>query len=167
MKTAISIFIIVTSCLILTSCENTPVDPGNQSVQVFFMYNFENELNTFDNTYQKDLDADGAIKISFNLTAEEHERIVQKASEINFFSFPDTLPKYNNTDSIVAHVEPNCNEVLRIKTQTEDHISVWNSDIFYNQTEYLRIQELRSIIISIIESKQQYQSLPAAKGGYL
>jgi hypothetical protein len=39
---------------------------------------FRNELNTYENTYQKDLVEDGVIKVRFWLTAEEQNKILDR-----------------------------------------------------------------------------------------
>jgi hypothetical protein len=161
-----NIFVFLFSCIIIISCSDSPSDPGNQDVQLFFKYNYRDELNTFDNTYQKDLVQDGVIKVKFSLTREEHEQIVQKAEEVGFFSLPDTL-NIIAEDSIVIRVDPEFSEELRIKTSNEDNKVAWRTSIFFNGDYYDKFSELRLLIINIIEARSEYKKLPPIKGGYM
>ncbi len=71
MKTPNNIFLGFFISFLLYSCTDSPVEPDPQFVQIYFKYRFNNELNTFESTYQKDLILDGTIKVNFWLTTEE------------------------------------------------------------------------------------------------
>ena len=154
-------------CLFFFSCENTIIEPDEQFVQIYFKYDFKNELNTFENTYQKDLVLDGVIKVNFWLTAEEQNKIMAKANELNYFSLPDTL-KYISQDSIMFSINPNPGEQkLRIKYLMNDKTTIWTYPLNDDNSRVKDLIELNNFIINIIESKPEYKRLPPRNGGYL
>lgn len=154
--------------LLFNSCSDKvvePVESDPQFVQIFFKYYHKNELNTFDKTYQKDLIMDGTIKVYFWLTTEEQNEILKKANEINFFSFPDIFP---SDPGIIIRPDPG-DQILRIKTDNEDHQTQWTIStilIDTNDPQTVKLKELISLIISIIEAKAEYKNLPPSRGGY-
>lgn len=150
------------SILMLSSCRDSSVEPETQFVQIDFRYNHKNELNTFENYYIKDLVIDGVIKVSFWLTQEEQNKILQKVKEINYFALPDTM-----LNTVPHQIIPNPTQYLRIKYGNEEHTVVWDCILPQNQTEqYKRLTELADYIIMIIESKPEYKRLPHCNGGY-
>jgi hypothetical protein len=152
--------------LLILSCQDSSLSPDEQFVQIYFKYNFKNVLNTFDNTFQKDLVEDGVVKIKFWLKEEEQNKILEKANLLNYFLMPDTFIS-DFSDSIAVSINPDPGEqVLRIKYQTNDKTTFWNYPPLQNNAQFNDLLELHRFIISIIESKQEYKDLPPAKGGY-
>jgi hypothetical protein len=152
-------------CLLSLSCKDSPVGPEEQFTKILFQYNFKNELNTFDCTFQKDLIINGVVKVNFWLTAEEQNSIVQKAETLGFFSMPDSI-----LNSAPIMIMPSSNTFLRIKTETSDHSVFWDyvfeefqPDLY---EDYLKLTELSRFIQQVIEAKREYQKLPEAVGGY-
>lgn len=167
MKNQKLIFIVPLLCLFLLSCQDSSVEPENQFVQIYFKYDFKNELNTFENTYQKDLVLDGVVKVKFWLTAEEQTSILEKANEINYFSLPDTF-RYIPQDSIAVSINPNPGEqILQIKYQTNYKTIIWTYPLNEDNAQVKDLIELQNFIISIIESRPEYKKLPPRKGGYI
>jgi len=152
--------------LLFSSCQDSPVEPEPQFVQIFLKYDFRNELNTFENTFQKDLVMDGVIKVNFWLSEEEQNKILEKINEVNYFAMRDTF-KYVSPDSIIVIISPDPGEqILRIKYQSEDKTTVWSYPALENDEEFNKLLVLRHYIITIIESKPRYKHLPPARGGY-
>ncbi len=161
-----NIFILFLLCFIFVSCSDSIIEPEEQFVQIHFKYDFRNELNTFENTYQKDLILDGIIKVPFWLTAEEQNKILNKANEVDYFSMPDTF-QYSSDDSTVVAIDPNPGEqILRIKFEEKDKTTIWIFYISENDPQLNALIELRKFIISTLESKPEYKILPPARGGY-
>jgi len=153
--------------LLLISCNKNPVTPKEQFIKIHFYYGFGNELNTFEQTYQKDLALDGSVKIPFWFTAEEQEQIITKVQAVNFFQFPDTICFNSETDSFTVTIEPNPGrQFLRILYQEQDKIVNWYLPLPDNE-ESISLLELIEHIISIIESKPEYQSPPPMRSGYI
>ncbi|MCB9247647.1 MAG: hypothetical protein H6613_03485 [Ignavibacteriales bacterium] len=149
--------------IMFSSCKDSSVEPAQQFIQIYFKYYHKNELNTFDQTYQKDLVLDGTIKVKFWLTTEEQNKILNKANEIDFFSFPEIFP---SDTGIIIFPNPG-DQVLRIKTDNEDHQTQWTILIDMNDDRAIKLIELNDLIISLIELKPEYKKLPPAKGGYV
>lgn len=165
----LNIFLLFT-CLIFFACKGNFVEPENQFVQLYFKYGFKNELNTFENTFQKDLIMDGVIKVSFWLTDEEQNSILEQANLIDYFSMPDTF-KYVPQDSITYSISPDPGEqVLRIKYKMNDKTTIYTYPfpiITQDDTRFNNLKELRQHIVRIIESKLLYKLLPEPRGAYL
>src|SRR3989339_2231562 len=106
MKKQKLIFVFLLLGLLLSSCKDSSTEPDIQFVQISFKYGFKNELNTFENTYQKDLFYGDVVKVNFWLTMEEQKSIIKKAEESNFFMLPDTLITIQE-DSIAISLNPN------------------------------------------------------------
>lgn len=158
-------------CLIFFSCNNS-VESEDQFVQIFFKYGFKNELNTFENTFQKDLVMDGVIRVNFWLTADEQNRILQKAEYLNYFSMPDTfqyIPQPDDTVSFQISPDPG-EQILRIKYSTNDKTTIYEPKYRFlvnDDIQFDNLTELRQLIIDIIESKLLYKLLPEPRGAYL
>ena len=152
--------------LFISSCQDSLVEPDPQFVQIYFKYGFRNELNTFTNTYQKDLVMDGTIKVKFWLTEIEQNRILEKANAVNYFAMRDTF-KYVSPDSINVYISPDPGvQLLRIKYQSEDKTTVWRYPTPENDEEFNDLLELQHYIVTMIESKREFKVLPQARGGY-
>ncbi|GAB6283109.1 MAG: hypothetical protein STSR0008_18650 [Ignavibacterium sp.] len=166
MKRIKHLLILVLLSLLLSACKDSSVEPETPFVQIYFKYNFKNELNTFENTFQKDLVFDGVIKVKFWLTEEEQNKILEKANLVNFFSMPDTFI-HSSSDSILVSINPDPGEqVLRIKYQSYDKTTLWNYPPLQNNEQFNDLIKLQQYIVSIIESKPEYKKLPPARGGY-
>jgi len=147
--------------LILNSCNNI-TGPDAQLVQIYFKYSFSNVLNTFDNTYQKDLVMDGTITVNFWLTAEEQKRILDKANEIDFFLLPEDFPKIDSLD-----FDPNPGlQKMQIKYQNKNKTVTWHYPLDSQDPQVAALMSLKDFIIQIIEAKPEYKKLPMGRGGY-
>jgi hypothetical protein len=149
----------------------TKIEPDPQFIKIHFHYGFANELNTFEQTLQKDLVMNGTISTSFWLTTEEQRLILSKVQSVNFFDFPDTIRQEVGSDSIMALTVPNPGiQFLRVQYKEQDKTVYWYAylrDSQGNNDHATMLIQLTSLIIDIIESKPEYQSLPPAEGGYL
>jgi hypothetical protein len=154
--------------ILFIACERKyPTEPEVQFIKIHFHYGFENELNTFELTYQKDLVMDGTIKTSFWLNQKEQNKIVEKIQAINFFDFPDTI-KYGESDSIRIYVSPNPGrQFIRIKYQQFDKTVNWFSPLPESNSCTPILKDLMTFIIQIIEVNPEFEKLPPVQGGYL
>jgi len=157
----ISLLLFIPS-LISLSCVDLSFEPDVQFVQIDYKYNFKDELNTFQNYYQKDLVIDGTIRTEFWLTKEEQNLILEKANETNFFSLPDSMLNRSPVE-----ISPNPLQFLRIKNGQMEKIVVWNYTLpAYQLPGYRKLLELAEVIRIIVESKPEYKGLPPCNGGY-
>ena len=133
--------------MLFNSCEESIVEPDTQFVQVFFKYGFNNELNTFNNTYKKDLVLDGSITVTFWLTTDEQNQILAKANEIDFFTLPDTL----EGDSTLMVIDPSPGyQIIRIKNENNDKTVNWVCPVNFRDSSVVKALELNDFIIFII-----------------
>jgi len=152
--------------LIIAGCSKTITEPDPQLLKIHLYYGFGNELNTFEQTYTKDLVLDGYVTVDFWLTEAEQESISNKLDAVDFFSFPDTLIYQMGSDSIMVRIEPDPGwQFLRVSDEDRDKIVYWRYPLPEGNEFVPRLVELKNLIIDIIESKPEYKKLPAAKGG--
>jgi hypothetical protein len=73
------------------SCTDLGISPDNRNFNVKLRYGIlaRNELNTFQNTYTKDLILDGTITVPIVVSDEKLLQIRNKMDEIGFVSYPD------------------------------------------------------------------------------
>jgi len=136
-----------------------------QTVKINLQYGFADELNTFAQTYQKDLVADGTITVPFWLTSNEQETILRKAQEVGFFSFPDTIRRKGGTYYFVSP-DPSP-DLLRLRYENQDKMVIWYYPLDTNDANAKAILELSNFITQIIQAKSEYKALPAARGARL
>ncbi|MDZ7262309.1 MAG: hypothetical protein ONB05_09430, partial [candidate division KSB1 bacterium] len=146
-----------------------PLPPTiEQFLKIHFYYGFGNELNTFEQTYTKDLVMDGYITVKFWLTETEQQRILEKLWEVDFFHFPDTLKYRMGPDSVMVSFHPDPGwQFLRVAYQNADKMVYWRYPLPEGNKFVPLLQELVNLIITIIESKPEYKALPAARGGWI
>lgn len=149
--------------IFLNSCQNSINGPENQFVKIYFKYGHKDILNTFNNTYQKDLVLDGTITVNFWLTADEQNKILNKANEINFFSLPDSIGPDSYLPIPAEDFGP---QKLRIQYNGEDNTVALYYPVDGNDSQISALIELNHLIKSIIEAKPEFKRLPMGRGGY-
>lgn len=134
-----------------------------------YRYGFENELNTFNDTFKKDLADHGSIKIKFQLSEAEQDEIINKALAVEFFQLPDTLPivRTNTNEPAVSKIVKSEVQFLRIKYKNLNKKVIWFGALPYNNSNYKGLIELTALIKSAIESKPEYKALPGMNSGDL
>jgi hypothetical protein len=144
-------------------CNNNINAPDFKTIDIRFRYGFNNELNTFEGTYQKDLIMDGTAVTDFSFTTAEQESILAKLQANDFFELPDTVKAM----PMIAF-EPNPGiQFLRVKHGDKDKTVSWYYPLPQDNTNSRYINNLVTFMIEIIESKPEYKALPPARGGYL
>ena len=152
----------------LISCQKEIIQPDEQFLKLHFRYGFGNELNTFAQSYTKDLVFDGYITIDFWLTTEEQQQVIEKMEEVDFLNLPDTIATYSQEDSIVFISEPNPGRqfILAEYNNISKEVS-WYLPFPNDISASESILELDELIIDIIHSKPEYQNLPEPRGSRL
>jgi hypothetical protein len=124
-----------------------------------------NVLNTFENTYTKDLIMDGTITVPFKLSCSDLKQISDKMIGINFFTYPDTF--FIQPGDTAAIITP-CNTYdFEVSNKSVSKHLYWVDEIVKQDTQAIKLRELISFIKTIVQSKPEYSQLPPAKGGYL
>lgn len=122
--------------------------------------NSKNILNTFDNTFTKDMIANPSITTSLKLSDDELNRIHQKINDLNIFQDVKTI----KTDDTFIFVTPCDSYDLLVQNQGIKIQLSWDCDLAGTNP---KLQELSDFVRSIVESKEEYKKLPEAKGAYL
>jgi len=157
MLIAVLLFVMLVGC---TGSQQTTEDQYPEDFNFVFSYGVQtkNKIDTFENTYTKDLIIDGLIEVSFELTGEEKKRIYEKMQDIHLFDYPEY--------SAGVSSEPSQGYIFVIEHNGEQQTVGWGGG-FTNKKRDREFQSLVNMIIEIIESHEEYKSLPEAKGGYL
>jgi len=154
--------------LALLSCSEISPPESARDFNVRLRYGIlaRNELNTFENTFTKDLISDGTVTVPFFLSQDDFDSIEAKMDQIGFFSYPDTFT-VETRDSIRAFITPNNTYDFRVESRATLKKLYWDDAIIANDPRATKLRELITLIRTIIESKPEYQQLPPARGGYL
>ena len=163
MKRIIKTILSLTCVFFFSSCLKSSKVNDSKFVLIDYRFGFNNEINTFNDTFIKNFTGRGKIKIKLHLSNLEQDKIINKALRIGFFDMPDTLNINNQyfekySDSTVAEVNI---QSLRIKYKNFDKKIIWNEVLPYNNPETQKLAELTFLIRKIIEAKPAYKSLPA------
>lgn len=148
------------------SCSDSGTSPDSRSFSLKFSYGVDarNVLNTFQNTYTKDLVTDGTTTVAFELSDSELRSIDAKMVEIGFFSYPDTFV-VPGADTL-GYVTPHPTYIFDVKdNETVKHL-YWSDCIVSQDTNAVKLRGLISSIVAIIQSNPKYSQLPPARGGY-
>ena len=136
--------------------------PASEPTNFNFIFRYgvgaKNELNTFTQTYTKDMVMDPSVTIKFKLTDNELMDIYQKILNLKLFDKNEKQAEEN------VDVTPCLSYYLKVQINSIQKELSWDNchgkigDKFQQFTNY---------IVPIIESKEEYKRLPAPKGGYL
>jgi len=139
--------------------QNRPTG-GPSNFNLIFKYGVgaKNELNTFDQTYTRDMVLDPPVTINFKLSDNELAGIYQKINDLKLFD-----KNKEKTDGNMFRT-PCDSHYLKVQIDSTQKDLSWDncrgeiSDKFQQFTDY---------IIQIIETEDEYKNLPTPKGGYL
>lgn len=141
-----------------TPPQNPPADTPT-SFNLIFKYGVgaKNELNTFDQTYTKDMVMDPSITIKFKLSDSELASINRKINDLKLFDI-------NQSTEGNMMVTPCSSYYLKAQIGSDEKEMSWDN---CRGKMNDKLQQFTNYIISIIESKDDYKKLPTPRGGYL
>jgi hypothetical protein len=149
------------------SCSQStnPLETRDFNLKFSYGVNARNILNTFQNTYTKDLIVDGVITIPFTLSNNDFKQILDKMNEIKIFEYPDTfvVPTWDTTTTII----PFSTYKFEVSYNSSIKYLYWSDNIINANNNATKLRELIKLLTRIIQSKPEYLQLPPAKGGYL
>lgn len=132
-----------------------------------FIFKFDNksQLNTFNNTYTKDMVIDNPITIKLKLTKSEKKQIYQSILKSNFFSINESNEADKNIyelnqvyESSICTLEVKCNQIIKILS--------WNSSkLSPNENKQLNI--LYEEIITVLNKNSKIQKLKKVRTKYM
>lgn len=136
----------------------TPVVPAVFNLIFRYGVGGKNELDTFKQTYTKDMATDPPITIKFKLLDNEMAGIYQEINARQLFDMADEL-----TDERMF-ITPCSSYYLKVQMDSVQKELSWD-DCRGKASD--RLKQFTGYIISIIESNEEYKKLPAPRGGYL
>jgi hypothetical protein len=159
------------SGIVKHGCEWSEILPGSRpsDFKLLFKYGYgtinnRNVLNTFNGTYTKDLGMDPPITIDFSLSDEDLDRIYQKMVEIDFFCYPDEFVIPVPEGGIVSAFTPYQGYYFRVECSHNVKELRWEDNITNKNEDADKLRWLTGLIISLIESKDEYWDLPPSRG---
>ena len=164
MKLMLNIVLPVVCIFIFSSCLRSSEKNNIKFVMIDYRYGFNNELNTFNDTFVKGVADSGSIKVKLRLSEAEQDEIIKKALAVNFFQMPDTLPEHKTG---LSGINKNDIQFLRIKYKYFDKKIVWHGSLPYNNSSYKGLIELTALIKGALKSKPVYKALAGINSGYI
>jgi hypothetical protein len=139
------------------------VAPRKSGFNLLFKYGVgaKNELNTFDNTYTKDMVMSPPITIGLYLSDEEMGQIEQEMVAIGFFNYPETFPL-----STTGFVTPSSDYYIKVQNGSTVKEVSWNSNSQFNGDVEDGLSQLVHRITDIVSQRPEYKALPPPNGGY-
>ena len=167
----LSLLVCMSGCLKpVATTITTPDITGNSGFNFIFKYGVTagNILDTFQNTFTKDMITDPSITVALNLTQEEKDLIYRKMVEIGFLDFPadfnDRIPADLKTTQFVT---PGLRYYFKMQVgQTVKELN-WDAGRIYQDQMSKDMESLIKLIIQIIESKDEYQVIPQPTSAYI
>lgn len=144
---------------------NAPTNlPSGESANFNLIFKYgvgaKNELNTFDQTYTKDMVMDPSVTIKFKLTDSELVNLRQKIEDLKLFDKDEKL-----AEGETGMMRTPCSSYyLKVQKDSVSEELPWD-DCQGKISD--KLQQFIDYVIPIIESKEEYKNLPVPKGGYL
>lgn len=137
--------------------------PGDFDFLVRYGYgeNTKNEINTYHDTVVKDLIANGTATANITLTGEEMSSIYDKMKEIGMMRPMKLVP-----DKVNCSAVPHQEDHWQITANGATVNLTWSDEPCELTEDAGRLLALRNFVADIIASKEAYQALPEAEGGY-
>lgn len=135
--------------------------PDDFDFSLAFGFGSKNVLNTYNNTFTKDLVSAGTATAVLTLTEEELNTIYQMMLDIDIFADKTLVPEIDRCGKTPFHTD-NWNITAAGKT-----ISLSWSDKSCELTEDAKeLENIRNEIIQMVEQKPEFKELPEAHGAY-
>jgi hypothetical protein len=160
-KIIIAGILIIVGGLGITYSNKLPFHENISSVPFDFTFKFgpgstKNTLDTFTNTFTKDMVIDAPITTPLTLTTEELRNIQQRINVLPSFETPP------NRDPVIL-IAPCSTYDLFFSQNGERHHLTWDCG---NANGTPELEALSTYIQSIVTSKEEYKTLPEPQGGY-
>jgi hypothetical protein len=166
------ILIVIMSVLVglsLLGCTSVPARTGTFN----FIYRYgvspqpKNELDTFKNTFVKDMVTAPSVTAKMYLTQEEMDKIHQKMLDIDIFGYPDTfITTVSPSSTITTIVTPYNTYYFSIKDGSRTKELLWDDEIQNPNDQASQLRSLNQVIQGIITSKDEYKKLPTPTSAY-
>ena len=158
----------LTMCaLLLLSCADSGLGPADRHFNLLLRYGVgaRNELNTFNDTFTKDLLLDGTATTRLVLAQSDFDTIESRLQSIGIFSYPDTFVALHG--DTVAGIEPHATYDLVVTLDSKAKRLFWEDAIISADPRATQLRQAFEFVRAIIDLKPEYRRLPPARGGYL
>ncbi|WP_078596542.1 hypothetical protein [Evansella clarkii] len=156
-------FIILLFSIFNSGCNTTsqalPKEkPGDFNFSLKYGIAAANELNTYENTYTKDMIIAENETIEFVLSEEEKKNIYDEFRNLDVLSLPEE-------EGGTTCQEPHNRYVLQMTAAGEEYHLRWNSAC---ETRAINRWErfMEELHAETIRTREEYQALPEPEGGY-
>jgi hypothetical protein len=153
--------------LLQLSCTDSGTMPQDRRFNVMVKFGIEarNELNTFNDTFTKDLILDGTSTTKLVLSQEDFDSIETRFLNIDIFSYPDTFVA-QHTDT-VGFFTQHQTYILKVQLDSRWKDVFWEDSIISSNTQAMQLRETVELIRRLVEATPEYKRLPPTRGGYL
>ncbi len=158
--------LILSIALLQLSCSDHGTGPAARDVDLILKYGVaaRNELNTFNDTFTKDLILDGTITTRLVLAPADFDSIEAHLLAIGLFDYPDTFVV--PTGDTVVSITPYESYFLKLRRGSQWKQVYWEDSIISSDLQAAELREALTYIRKLVESKPEYKQLPRARGGY-
>ena len=149
------------------SCTDGGTGPQDRRFNLLVKYGIDahNELNTFNDTFTKDLILDGTVATKLVLSQSDFDSIESRLLSIDIFSYPDTfVAQHTGTD---AFLTPYPTYVLKLICDSRWKDVFWEDSRVSSDTRATKLRQALEFVRKLVEAKPEYRQLPPARGGYL
>ena len=164
------LLIAVVSLVVLPACAQPGTPRQNTSFNFIFKYGVGagNILDTFENSYTRDMVIDPPERTKMVLTDHEMNSIYAKMRDIGFFDYPVQFSIPMPKEGSVGMVTPHQTYYFKVTVGTQSKELTWEDNIITVKSEPAdKLRELITLILKIIEAKPEYKTLPTPRGGYI
>lgn len=152
--------------LITASCSDSGISPGVGDFNMKFSCGVDarNVLNTFDDTFTKDLITDGTTTVPFKVSDSALQEIRTRMQEIGFFNYPDTFVV--PPEDTASYVTPHPTYIFDVANNSTRKHLFWSDCHVSQDSAAMNLRQLIRLIEHIVVSNPRYAELPPARGGY-
>lgn len=170
LKIFLSILIIVVSIFVIQKNQSDNRDlPKARPDDFGFCLNFNtfgrDQIDTYNETFTKDLVMGRTKTISFKLPDDVKDEIYSLMMDMKILSYPETL-----TTSGMSAIPP-CDYKLKVTIEGKTKTIIWDGGLYPSNTDdipqkYADFLKLVEFISSYIHSTDEYKGMPPVEGGY-
>lgn len=136
--------------------------PADFDFELKYGVNARNVINTFDDTFTKDLVSAGTAKTKMALTLEEKREVYSEMNRMGFFKLPAVF-----TPKGKGGVEPHNSYYFKVRYNGQIKEVSWVDENLSEDYKALEMRNLINKITNNVQKRPEFKDLPEPKGGYL
>jgi hypothetical protein len=149
------------------SCTDIGGVPKDHHFNILLRYGIlaRNEINSFNDTFTKDLILDGTVTTRLVLSRSDLDSIQSRLLSVDILSYPDTFAAHHG--DIGGFVTPYPTFVLKITHDGRHKGVYWEDSMISADGRATKLRYVFDYIRTLVEAKPEYRQLPPVRGGYL